>query len=76
MKRLTNSIFNVILVMMQITWFGLGCFVDSTSIIFITGPVFIPVATYLGFDPVWFGILYAVNTETGYLTPPFGYALF
>ena len=65
-----------ILIMMQITWLGLGCFVDSTSIIFITGPVFIPVAVHLGFDPIWFGIVYAVNVEAGYLTPPFGMNLF
>jgi len=66
----------VILIMMQLTWFALGCFVDSTSILFITGPVFIPVAAHLGFDPLWFGILFAVNVETGYLTPPFGANLF
>jgi len=65
-----------ILIMMQITWLGLGCLVDSTSIIFITGPVFIPVAVHLGFDPVWFGIVYVVNVEAGYLTPPFGTNLF
>jgi len=65
-----------ILIMMQITWLGLGCLVDSTSIIFITGPVFIPVAVHLGFDPIWFGIVYAVNVEAGYLTPPFGTNLF
>jgi TRAP-type C4-dicarboxylate transport system permease large subunit len=57
--------------MMQITWFGLGCFVDSTNIIFITSSVFTLVANFLGFDPLWLVILYTVNTETGYLTPPF-----
>jgi tripartite ATP-independent transporter DctM subunit len=62
----------VILILMQITWVILGALMDSISILMITSPIFIPVAVYLEFDLLWFGILYAVNTEMGYLTPPFG----
>ena len=62
----------VILILMQITWVILGSLMDCISILLITSPVFIPVATFLGFDLLWFGILFAVNTEMGYLTPPFG----
>ena len=62
----------VILILMQIVWIFLGCLMDCISILMITAPVFIPLATSLGFDLLWFGILFAVNTEMGYLTPPFG----
>jgi len=62
----------VILVLMQVTWIILGCLMDAISILMITSPVFVPLAQFLGFDLLWFGILFAVNTEMGYLTPPFG----
>src|SRR5690554_3144085 len=42
----------------------------------ITLPVFIPIITALGFDPIWFGILFVINMEIGYKTPPFGFNLF
>jgi len=42
------------------------------SILMITSPIFVPMAQFLGFDLLWFGVLFAVNTEMGYLTPPFG----
>ena len=61
-----------ILILMQIVWIILGCLMDAISIMMVTSPIFIPLARYLGFDLLWFGILYAVNTEMGYLTPPFG----
>jgi tripartite ATP-independent transporter DctM subunit len=66
----------VILIMIQITWLILGCLMDGLSILMITGPIFIPVANFLGFDPLWFGIVFVVNSEMGYLTPPFGVNLF
>lgn len=66
----------VILILIQVTWLILGCLMDAISILMITSPVFIPVAKHLGFDLLWFGLLYAVNTEMGYLTPPFGVNLF
>ncbi len=54
----------------------LGCFVDATSMLMITAPMFLPIVKFLGFDPLWFGILFAVNAEMSYLTPPFGLNLF
>ena len=45
---------------------------DSGSILMITGPIFIPITNALGFDPLWVGVLFVVNSELGYLTPPFG----
>lgn len=66
----------VIMILIQITWFILGCLMDATSILMVSCPVFVPVAITLGFDPLWFGILFVVNTEMGYLTPPFGVNLF
>jgi tripartite ATP-independent transporter DctM subunit len=56
----------------QLTWFILGCLMDSLSILMITAPIFLPLVTFFNFDPLWFGILFAVNTEMCFLTPPFG----
>jgi tripartite ATP-independent transporter DctM subunit len=53
-----------------------GCFLEPTSIIMITVPVFFPAIVNLGFDPLWFGIVYVVNLEMSYITPPFGFNLF
>ena len=54
----------------------LGCFMDSGPIIMIATPVFIPIIHGLGFNPIWFGILFVINMEMGMLTPPFGFNLF
>ncbi len=53
-----------------------GFFLDFIEITFIHVPVLTPLMTFFGFDPVWFAILIAVNLQTSFLTPPFGYALF
>ncbi len=65
-----------ILITMQIIFFILGCILDPVGIIMICTPVFVPVITALGFDPLWFGVLFVMNMEMGYLTPPFGFNLF
>jgi tripartite ATP-independent transporter DctM subunit len=65
-----------ILITMQIVFFILGCFLDPAGIIMICTPVFVPVIKSLGFDPLWFGVLFIMNMEMGYLTPPFGFNLF
>jgi len=65
-----------ILILIQIAWIILGCLMDSLSILMITMPVFLPVIKFLNIDLLWFGILFVVNTEMGYLTPPFGVNLF
>jgi tripartite ATP-independent transporter DctM subunit len=66
----------VILAGIQIVLIILGCFMDVSGIIMLTVPVFDPVIRYLGFDPLWFGVLFVVNMEMAYLTPPFGVNLF
>ena len=65
-----------ILIIMQFTLFVLGCFMDPTGILMVTTPVFVPVVIALGFDPLWYGILFVVNMEMAFLTPPFGFNLF
>jgi len=65
-----------ILITMQIVFFILGCFLDPAGIIMICTPVFVPVIKSLGFDALWFGVLFIMNMEMGYLTPPFGFNLF
>ena len=64
-----------VLIMIQLTFFVLGMFMDDTAILFITMPIYIPIITTLGFDPVWFGVLYIINMQMAYMTPPFGYCL-
>jgi len=66
----------VILIGIQLTFFIMGMFLDPAGIVMLTAPVFVPVAVSLGWDPIWFGILYAINMEMGFLTPPFGVNLF
>lgn len=66
----------VILAIMMMILLMLGMVLDTVGIILITLPIFAPIANSLGFDPVWFGILYIINMEIGFLTPPFGYNLF
>lgn len=65
----------VVLTMMGISLF-LGMFVDPFAIIFILAPICFPIVKNLGFDPIWFGILFVINMQMGYVTPPFGYQLF
>lgn len=65
----------VILMMMAIIFF-LGTFLEWIAIVFITVPVFTPVVASLGYDPVWFGILFAMNIQIYMLSPPFGPACF
>ncbi|NMD17405.1 MAG: TRAP transporter large permease subunit, partial [Synergistaceae bacterium] len=64
------------LISIQVVWFLLGCVIDAWSILMITLPILMPLIPIYGFDPVWLGVLYAVNTQTGYLTPPCGATLF
>jgi len=54
----------------------LGMFVDWVGIMFLCVPIFLPIIKDLGFDPLWFGIIYNVNMQISFLSPPFGYALF
>jgi TRAP-type C4-dicarboxylate transport system permease large subunit len=54
----------------------LGCILETVSMILITVPVFLPLVTSLGYDPVWFGILVVVVAEMGLITPPVGMNIF
>ena len=65
-----------VLIMMQLSYFFLGMILDDTAILFICLPLYIPLAISLGFDRVWFGVLYLINMQMAFLTPPFGYCLF
>jgi tripartite ATP-independent transporter DctM subunit len=65
-----------VLVLMQLTFLGLGIFLDDTAMLVIVAPLFIPLAGALGFDLVWYGVLYTITCQIAYLTPPFGYNLF
>jgi tripartite ATP-independent transporter DctM subunit len=66
----------MILALMVLVWFILGCIIDSISIILLTVPVFAPIAQAAGFDPLAFAILGILAIETGLLTPPFGILVF
>ncbi|HEX5599562.1 MAG: TRAP transporter large permease [Pseudomonadota bacterium] len=65
-----------IISVMILIWFLLGCVIDSISIILLTVPVFAPIASALGFDPLAFAIIGIIAVETGLLTPPFGILVF
>jgi len=64
------------LVVMQLSFFVLGAFLDDWAIMFICIPIYLPIIIHLGFDPLWFGVLFIINMQMAYLTPPFGYNLF
>lgn len=65
-----------ILILMQLTFLILGVFLDDTAMLVIVAPLFIPLAGSLGFDLIWYGVLYTITCQVAYLTPPFGYNLF
>jgi tripartite ATP-independent transporter DctM subunit len=65
-----------IIIIMQLVFFVLGMFLNPAAIVTLVGPIFVPIIIKLGFDPLWFGILFVINMEMGYLTPPFGFNLF
>jgi len=54
----------------------LGMVMDWIGIVLLTMPIFVPVVNHLGYDPVWFGVLFCMSMQVGYLTPPFGPAVF
>ncbi len=56
--------------------FVLGMFIDFFEIAFIVVPLLVPVAEKMGIDLIWFGVIIAINLQTSFLTPPFGFALF
>ena len=64
------------IIAMQAIFLIMGMFFDPTGIVLLTTPIFFPVVIELGFDPLWFGILFIINMEMAFLTPPFGFNLF
>jgi tripartite ATP-independent transporter DctM subunit len=66
----------IIMLAIQGIFFVLGMFLDPAGIILLTTPIFVPIITKLGFDPLWFGVLFTINMEMAYITPPFGFNLF
>lgn len=66
----------IILIGMQLILLFLGCLMDPAGIVMLCTPLYVPIIKALGFDPLWFGVLFIVNLEMAYLTPPFGYNLF
>ena len=74
-RNLEASRWMVLGVMMAILIL-LGLFLDEIGIILLCVPVFMPIVRLLGFDPLWFGVLFMVTAQMAYITPPFGYTLF
>lgn len=66
----------MILVLMQLSFLVMGTFLDDTAMLVIVAPLYIPLVRELGFDLVWYGVLYTITTQIAYMTPPFGYNLF
>lgn len=64
------------IIAMMLIFFVLGMFFDPTGIVLLTTPIFFPLVISLGFDPLWFAILFVINMEMAYITPPFGFNLF
>jgi len=65
----------LILAAMQVMLLVFGMFMDDYAVLTICAPIFIPIAVVLGFDPTWFAIIFILNMQVAYLTPPFGWAL-
>lgn len=66
----------LILILIQLMLVFLGLFLDEIGIILLCVPIFQPIIEALHFNPVWFGLLFLVNAQMDYITPPFGYTLF
>jgi len=65
-----------VLIMMQLSYLLMGTFLDDTAMLVIVAPLYVPLVKALGFDPVWYGVLYTITCQIAYMTPPFGYNLF
>ena len=65
-----------VLILMQLSFILMGMFLDDTAMLVIVAPLYIPLVGALGFDLVWYGVLYTITCQIAYMTPPFGYNLF
>ncbi|WP_299815524.1 TRAP transporter large permease subunit [uncultured Jannaschia sp.] len=66
----------VILILMQLSFILMGTFLDDTAMLVIVAPLYVPLVGELGFDLIWYGVLYTITCQIAYMTPPFGYNLF
>ncbi|MCP4207611.1 MAG: TRAP transporter large permease subunit [Shimia sp.] len=66
----------MILILMQLSFIIMGTFLDDTAMLVIVAPLYVPLVQALGFDLIWYGVLYTITTQIAYMTPPFGYNLF
>jgi tripartite ATP-independent transporter DctM subunit len=65
-----------ILILMQLSYLLMGTFLDDTAMLVIVAPLYVPLVGSLGFDLIWYGVLYTITCQIAYMTPPFGYNLF
>lgn len=65
-----------VIIFMQISWLILGCVMDDIAIMTLCIPIYMPIIKSLGFDPIWFSVLFMVNMQVSWLTPPYGLSLF
>jgi len=65
-----------IIIALQLTLLVFGCIMDDYAVVALCGPIYAPLVVSLGFDPLWWGILFILNMEMAYLTPPYGFNLF
>ena len=66
----------MVLILMQCSFILMGTFLDDTAMLVIVAPLYVPLVQALGFDLIWYGVLYTITTQIAYMTPPFGYNLF
>ena len=65
-----------ILALVNLVWIVLGCIIDWIGILLLTAPIFVPVLVALGFDAIWIGVVFCMNMQISYVSPPFGPAAF
>ena len=75
MERLGLSPWTI-LILMQLSFILMGTFLDDTAMLVIVAPLYVPLVGALGFDLIWYGVLYTITCQIAYMTPPFGYNLF
>jgi tripartite ATP-independent transporter DctM subunit len=65
-----------VFILLQVLFFILGTILDPGAIVMITAPIIMPIVKTMGYDPVWFGVVFIMNIQMAYISPPFGYNLF
>ena len=65
-----------IFILIQLLYLIMGCLLDPGAIVMITAPLTMPIVQAMGYDPVWFGVIFVMNMQVAYISPPFGYNLF